>query len=286
MLAALLATMRPKQWTKNAFVFAGIVFDRKLDQPDLIWRVCIAFALFCVLSSTVYIMNDLADVEKDREHPKKRLRPLPSGRLSREVAIVAVMLLLVVGLAGAFALNINFGMVALAYFGLNLAYTFYLKHIVLVDVMVIAAGYVLRALAGTVAIAVPISPWLYICTILLSLFLGFSKRRYELVLLESRAASYRPNLEHYSLPLLDQFISVVASTTIIAYALYTFSAPNLPASHAMMLTVPFVLYGIFRYLLLLHGANPANPDELLLRDKPLLISIMAWGLAVVLILYL
>lgn len=287
-LGPLLKTMRPRQWTKNVFVFAALVFDGKLTQWPLLLKTTATFALFCLISSVVYIVNDLADIERDRAHPTKRLRPLPSGRLSPGTARIAAIILAIVGLGGSLALKPALGLVAAAYLLLNLAYTFYLKEIVIVDVMSIAAGFVLRVVAGVVVVQVArFSPWLYVCTTLLALFLALGKRRHELLLLAEDANAHRSILDHYTVPFLDQLISLVTSTTVIAYSLYTFSAPNLPSNHLMMLTVPFVLYGLFRYLYLIHVRHLGGaPEELLLKDLPLLLSVALWGASVVVILYL
>jgi len=284
---ALLKTMRPRQWTKNAFVFAALIFDGKLTQVPALLHTLAAFVWFCLLSSAVYIINDLADIEKDRAHPDKRRRPLASGELSPRVAVVGAVVLAVIGLSGAFATRMALGWVVLSYLLLNLAYSFYLKHIVIIDVMSVAAGFVLRVVAGVVVVQVArFSPWLYVCTTLLALFVALGKRRHEITLLAENAGAHRAILDHYTVPFLDQLISLVTSTTIIAYSLYTFSAPNLPPNHLMMLTVPFVLYGMFRYLYLIHvrGLGGA-PDELILRDIPFLLSVLLWGAAVVIVLY-
>ncbi len=288
MLRALLKTMRPRQWTKNAFVFAALVFDGKLTQAPLFVQTLGAFLWFCLISSAVYILNDLVDMEKDRAHPVKRLRPLAAGQLSPRLAVGAALALTVAALFGAFLMQRALGGVVLAYFLLNLAYSFYLKHIVLVDVMSIAAGFVLRVVAGVVVVQVErFSPWLYVCVTLLALFIGLGKRRHELMLLAEGANAHRAILDHYTIPFLDHLISLVTGTTLIAYTLYTFSAPNLPSNHLMMLTVPFVLYGLLRYLYLIHvrGLGGA-PDELLLQDIPLLVSVLLWAASVVVILYL
>jgi 4-hydroxybenzoate polyprenyltransferase len=279
--------MRPRQWTKNAFVFAALVFDEKLTQVPLLTDTLAAFLFFCLISSTVYIVNDLADRERDRVHPTKRLRPLASGQLTPRFAIGAAIGMAVFALAGSFAIRPELGWVVLAYLLLNLAYSFYLKNIVIVDVMSIAAGFVLRVLAGVVVVQVArFSPWLYVCTTLLALFVGLGKRRHELILLAENANSHRAILDHYTVPFLDQLISLVTSTTVVAYSLYTFSAPNLPPNHLMMLTIPFVLYGLFRYLYLIHVRKLGGaPDELLLQDMPLLLSVVLWAASVVAILY-
>ncbi|RME11747.1 MAG: decaprenyl-phosphate phosphoribosyltransferase [Ardenticatenia bacterium] len=288
-MMALLETMRPKQWTKNLVIFAGLVFsdDRLLLSPPAVLTSVAAFGLFCLLSSAVYILNDLADIEKDRQHPVKRHRPLPSGRLKRSVAIISVVLLFGTLIPCAFWLQKWFGVAALAYVLNNLAYTFILKNIVLLDVFSIAAGFVLRAMAGAFVIEAPISPWLYVVTILLALFLAISKRRHELILLQQNRGSHRRVLEEYTEELLDEMLSVVTASTVIAYSLYTFTAQNLPDNHAMMLTIPFALYGLFRYLYLIHRKNLGGaPEEALLQDKPLMVTILLWGVLVISILYI
>ena len=287
-LKGLLRAMRPKQWTKNLLIFAGIVFDVKLLVLPYLAKTLLAFILFCLLSSAVYLVNDLADIEKDRQHPKKRHRPLASGELSPQVAIIATLVLMAVALPLAFWLSLPFGGIALTYVALMLAYSFRLKHIVIIDVLVVAAAYPLRAGAGTVVFPIErFSPWLYVCTLLGALLISIGKRRHELGLLEHNAAHLRASLDEYSPALLDEMIAVVTSTTVIAYSLYTFSAPNLPGNHAMMLTIPFVLYGIFRYLYLIHRRNEGgSPEELFLKDRPLALTVILWGLAVIAILYL
>lgn len=284
---ALIKTMRPKQWIKNVVVFAPLVFDEKLFQPALLARTSLAFALFCLISSTVYIINDLVDIEKDRLHPKKRERPLASGALSPGLAIAAAGLFILISLPAAFWLDRGFSLILLSYLLLNVAYSFYLKHLVIIDVMVIAAGFVLRVAGGVAVVGVErFSPWLYLVVTLGALFLGFGKRRHELLLLADGADAHRAILAEYTLPFLDQLIALVTSTMVIAYSLYTFSAPNLPDNHAMMLTIPAVLYGLFRYLYLIHVKKEGGaPDELLLSDKPLLATGIVWVLAVIVVLY-
>lgn len=286
-LLALIETLRPKQWTKNLIIFTALVFDVKLLQAPSLARATAAFAIFCLLSGSIYLINDRLDVEKDRAHPAKRHRPVATGRLPAGWAGAAVFVLWLVALPASLVLGPRFLAVALGYLAVMLSYQWVLKNHVLLDVFTLAGGFVLRAVAGAVAIGVPISPWLYVVTVLLSLFLGFSKRRHELLLLEEGANHHRPALEHYSPELLDQMIMVVAASTIMAYSLYTFTAPNLPQSHAMMATIPFVIYGLFRYFLLIHrqADGGAPPDQLLLTDKPLLVSVVLWGLTVVAILY-
>ena len=289
MLLALIESMRPKQWAKNGIIFAALVFDVQLFLARPFLRTLAGFVVLCLLSSAVYLFNDLADIDKDRLHPKKRLRPLASGRLSRNVALAASVLLLLVSMPVSFVLDWRFGVVAAAYLISNVLYSFWLKHVVIIDVLLLASGYVLRVAAGLALITVErFSPWLYICITLLALFMGFGKRRGELVLLGgSGANSSRKVLQDYTLPFLDELINIVSTATIMAYSLYTFSAPNLPDNHAMMLTIPFVLYGIFRYLYLIHIKGEGGaPDELVLTDRPLQITFALWGLAAVAVLYL
>ncbi len=287
MLMNLFKTMRPKQWTKNVFIFTALVFDEKLFTPSPLLKTIAAFILFCLTSSAVYLINDVVDIEKDRQHPTKRLRPLPSGQLKPSVAIAAAVLIPLVTLPLSFLLDLHFGFVALAYLLTMIVYSFVLKNIVILDVLTVAAGFVLRVAAGAIVVDVQrFSPWLYICATLVALFIGISRRRHELVLLAENANEHRASLNEYSLPLLDEMISVVASATVIAYSLYTFSAPNLPPNHAMMLTIPFVLYGIFRYLYLIHVKNKGGtPEEIFLSDLPIIIALGLWALAVIAILY-
>lgn len=285
-IGALIEAMRPKQWIKNAVVFAALVFDIKLFNVDKFGQVAIAAVLFAMTSGAIYLFNDVLDADADRHHPLKCKRPIASGRLSPTLAKAAIAVLLVVIFPSALMLRPTFAGILATYIVVNVAYTFVLKHWVIIDVFVIAAGFVLRAAAGAVVIGVPISPWLYVCTVLLSLFIGFSKRRHELVLLDDGAGSHRKILDDYSPELLDQLINVVAAATIMAYSLYTFSATNLPDNHAMMLTIPFVVYGLFRYLFLVHRKNSGGaPEQVLLDDTPLLLSIVLWGITAALILY-
>jgi 4-hydroxybenzoate polyprenyltransferase len=283
---ALILALRPKQWSKNAIVFAALVFDHHLGQGRSIGLAVGAFVAFCLASSATYLLNDLQDVESDRQHPTKRLRPIASGRVSNTQAWGMMFGLAACALALAFALRPAFCMVIVAYLMLMTAYTFLLKHLVLLDVFAISAGFVLRAAGGAVVLDVPISPWLYVCTVLLSLFIAFGKRRHELLLLDTIASSHRRNLNDYSSEMLDQFIIITAAAIVMAYSLYTFVAPNLPESHSMMLTIPFVLYAVFRYLFLIHRRDGGGtPEQLLFDDRMLLGSIALWGLASVLILY-
>lgn len=288
MLLALLKTMRPKQWMKNAFVLAAVVFDRQLLNPQSILRSLAGFFLFCFLSSSIYIINDIFDVEADRAHPYKRNRPIASGKLPIPIAWGAAIGLVIVTLTASFLLSTGFGWIALAYFLINLAYSNWLKHITLIDVLIIAAGFVLRVAAGVNLIVVErFSPWLYVVTTLFALYIGFGKRRAELTLLAENANDHRRVLNGYSIPFLDQLITIVSGTTIVAYSLYTFSAPNLPENHAMMLTVPFVLYGIFRYLYLIQIKQSGGaPEEILFADRPLQVTVALWALSILIIFYL
>jgi 4-hydroxybenzoate polyprenyltransferase len=288
MLRAIIKTMRIKQWTKNAIVFAALVFDRQLTNPIAFGRTLAGFLLFCILSSTVYIINDIIDVDADRSHPRKKYRPIASGALPIPAAIAVDVVLLISTLALAYWLSPTFFIVGLLYFILNLAYTIRLKHIVLLDVVVISLGFVLRVGAGVTLIQVErFSPWLYVVTFMLALYLGFGKRRSEMALLTDSAASHRKVLDGYTMLFLDQIMMMISGLTIIAYSLYTFSAPNLPANHTMMLTIPFVVYGLLRYLLLTEIKNvKIPPDEVLLVDRPLQIAILLWGFSVLTIFYI
>lgn len=285
---ALLRTMRPKQWIKNGVIFAALVFDEKLTKWQYLWPTIVGFVLFCLVSGVVYTINDVADLEKDRQHPKKRRRPLASGELSPKLALGLALGIAAVSLTLGVLLNPVFAAILAGYLTLQIAYSFYLKHVVLLDVMAIAAGFVLRVAAGIPLVdAERFSPWLFICMTLLALFLGLGKRRGELVQLGGEAANHRATLEDYNLMLLDHLLSIVTASLILAYALYTFSAPNLPADYWMMLTIPFVIYAMFRYLYLIHvrGITLA-PDEVVLTDRPLQVDFVLWGLVAVLILYL
>ncbi|MGH7264854.1 MAG: decaprenyl-phosphate phosphoribosyltransferase [Candidatus Rokuibacteriota bacterium] len=288
MIADLFVSLRPGQWTKNLLVFAGLIFAQGLHRPTQVGRVLLAFVIFCALSGSMYLVNDVADAERDRSHPRKRHRPIASGRLPPSTAIGAALLLIGLAFAGAFALSPRLGLVAAAYAGLLTVYSAGLKHVVIVDALMIAAGFVLRALAGVVVIDAEFSHWLLLCTILLALFLTFGKRRHELLLLEGGAADHRPILSEYSPQLLDQMIAVVTASTLMAYALYTISpetTAKLGTTH-LPLTIPFVLYGIFRYLYLLYRHDlGGNPSEHLLTDRALLADVGLWGATVVFILY-
>ncbi len=287
MLRALLKTMRPKQWVKNAAIFAALVFDEKLFASGYLLDALAGFFLLCMVSGTVYIINDVVDVEKDRAHPKKKNRPIASGWLPVKTATAAAIVLPLVVIPLSFALNIAFGALMLLYLLLQLAYSFKLKHVAIIDVLTIAAGFVIRVAAGVVLVAVArFSPWLYVVTTLLSLLMGFGKRRQEWLMAKNGVKNTRAILEEYNLPFLDNVITVVATSTVMAYSLYTFSAPNLPPNHWMMLTIPFVIYGIFRYLYALHVLDSGgDPTDMLMEDRPLQITVVLWGIAIVGILY-
>lgn len=288
MLKALFKTMRPRQWVKNVIVFFALVFDRQLFQLEPALRTLAGFALFSLISSAVYIFNDIADIETDRQHPEKKHRPLPSGKLSISFARGAGVFLIAFILPSAYLLAPAFAVVLALYFVMMLAYTSHLKHIPILDVMILAAGFVLRVHSGVTLITVErFSPWLYVITTLGALYLGFGKRRAELTLLEGGAGSHRKVLDGYTIPLLDQFITIVSGTTIVSYSLYTFTAPNVPENHAMMLTIPFVIYAIFRYLYLVQVSQVTGaPEEVVLSDRPLQIAIVLWGIVVMAIFYL
>ncbi len=285
-ILALLVSLRPKQWTKNLLLFAGLLFT--LDQHHTARQfrdAALGFLLFSLLSSVVYLVNDLADRESDRRHPKKCRRPIASGELSSSLALTAVAVLGVIGLVGAFSLSVRFGSVALLYFALTFAYSFRLKHVVLIDVLVLAAGFVFRAIAGAFVIGVSISSWLILCTLMLALFLGLSKRRAELLSVQlSGKPGTRRILEEYSPEMLDQMIVIVTSACLMSYALYTINSDAAKHHHYLMATIPFVIYGIFRYLYLMHRHSLGeSPDAVLLEDRPTLINILLWGLTTALI---
>jgi len=284
---ALLKEARPKHWIKNGFLFAGIVFAKQLTNPTAIWQVLAAFVLFSLVASAIYFLNDLRDRAADRLHPKKRFRPIAAGEIAAPMAWGVALATLALAIPLAFLLRPKFGAIIVAYVTLQFAYTYWLKEQVLLDVFALAASFVLRAMAGAVVIAAPISPWLYVCTVLLSLWVGFAKRRHELMLLEAGAGSHRAVLDEYSATLLEEIIAVVTSATVIAYALYTFNAENLPQNHAMMFTIPFVLYAVFRYLYLVYRKGEGgSPEEALFTDRPLLICILLWGATSIAILYI
>jgi 4-hydroxybenzoate polyprenyltransferase len=287
-LKAVLVSLRPHQWTKNVVVFAALAFSKNLFDLAYFLKSALAFGVFCAISGVVYIINDVADVERDRLHPSKRFRPIASGALSPRTAIAVAVLVASVGLGVAFTLPFDFAMCACAYLALNLAYSFKLKEVVILDALTLSLGFVLRAVAGGVAIEVPISEWLVICTLLGALFLALAKRRAELTSLSDVATKHRKILAEYSPHLLDQMISVVTASCVTAYAFYTTAQETREKfqTHRLPWTLPFVLYGIFRYLYLIHRREQGgNPSEILLTDRPILAAVVLWAIAVVLILY-
>lgn len=287
MIIGLIKTMRPRQWIKNIVIFAPLTFDVKLFELHYLAQTIAGFALLCLISGTVYIINDLVDVEKDRQHPKKRERPLASGQLGTSAAIIAAIVTPLAALPLGFLLHPLFGTILTLYLLIQFVYSFWLKNVVIIDVMLIASGFLLRVAAGVPLVdAERFSPWLYICMTLLALLFGFGKRRHELVLLQENASTHRTSLQEYNLPLLDHIISIVTASTLLAYALYTFSAEGLPPNHTMMLTIPFVLYAIFRYLYLIHVKKMGGePEEIVLSDRPLQATFVLWGLSVIIVMY-
>ena len=287
-LKYLLISARPKDWVKNLFILAPLFFSVSVFRYHLTARAALAFVLFCLLSSGVYLMNDILDLQEDQRHPQKRLRPLPSGRLKVSTAASGAVVMLALSIGLSFLLDLEFGLIALAYLLLNLVYSRYLKKVVIVDVFCLAGDFVLRVIGGAVVIDVEMSRWLIICTVLLSLFLGFSKRRHELALLGSDAANHRRVLSEYSILFLDMSIGIVTAATVMSYALYTISEETIAkfGSDRLILTIPFVLYGVFRYLYLIYRKSEGgNPAQSLLTDLPLLAAVVAWGLVAGVILY-
>jgi 4-hydroxybenzoate polyprenyltransferase len=287
-VAPLLVSLRPKQWTKNFLVFAGLIFAPKLRDPAAVASALAAFVVFCALSSVVYLVNDVQDREGDRRHPQKRHRPIAAGTLSPQTAIAAAVVLGALALVGAFAINAGFLVVSALYLALQVSYSVWLKHLVILDALALAGGFVLRAIGGAVAINVAFSDWLLLMTLLGALFIGFSKRRAEIVSLADDAAGHRRILAEYSPYLLDQMIGVVTASTVLAYAFYTMS-PETKAhfgTKGLSYTIPFIIYGIFRYLYLVHQRDGGgNPSELLVTDRPLLICGALWTVSVIVILY-
>jgi 4-hydroxybenzoate polyprenyltransferase len=285
---ALVRALRPRQYVKNGLVLTALIFSvrtawRPLDPGSwlpLLLHTALAFVAFCALSSSMYLYNDLRDRDADRQHPRKRLRPIAAGSVTTAQALTTAILLALLALLLAIPLGWRFLLAEIAYLALTAAYSCRLKHVVLIDILIIAVGFVLRAAAGAFAIGVPVSPWLYICTLLGALFLAVNKRRQELGLLGGQAGAHRLVLDDYTVELIDQLASTVTASTIISYALYTFTAPNLPGNHVMMATIPFVIYGLFRYqLLVMSQGQGGSPDELIVKDKPLLICIVVWLLS-------
>ena len=280
--------MRVRQWTKNGFIFFGLIFDKQLFMLEPFLRTVVGFFLFCLVSSAVYLFNDIADVEADRNHPEKKYRPIASGKLPVNIALAAGLILTAIAIPVGYLLSPVFALILTVYLAINVLYSRWLKHVSILDVMIISSGFVLRVAAGVALITVErFSPWLYMITILFSLYIGLGKRRAEMNLLAHGASSHRRVFDGYTIPLLDQYITIVSGMTIVAYSLYTFSAPNLPENHAMMLTIPFVVYGIFRYLQLIQVGHAAgSPDEVALKDRPLQFTVLLWGLTVIAIFYL
>lgn len=289
MLWAIVRSMRPKQWVKNLLVFAPLIFSQNLFNAIKLLETFAGFIAFCLVSGAVYIINDILDRENDRSHPKKKFRPIAAGEINVGTAGIAAVLAVVLGIGGGFVLTLRFGLLILSYFILQLAYSLYLKKIVVLDVMVVATGFAIRAISGTFLVQVQISPWLFVCAILLALFLALAKRRHELLYLEGGGISHRSVLGKYSETLLDQMIAVATSSTVIAYCLYTIAPETVHKfkTHNLILTVPFVLYGIYRYLYLVYRKEEGGaPEKVLFTDVPLIIDIVLWLLSVVAVLYL
>jgi 4-hydroxybenzoate polyprenyltransferase len=278
---ALIQGLRPKQWVKNLFLFAALVFTGNVTTLPLLHTSLEAFGVFCALASGLYLFNDVCDRQEDRHHPTKRLRPVASGRLSVGAALAVGAVLILLSLGAAWALGRTFFYAVAAYLALTTSYTLGLKRVVILDLLLIAAGFVLRAVAGALAIHVKISPWLLICTTLIALFLGLGKRRHELTVLTEGAGLHRRTLEEYTLPFIDQMLSVVTAATLVAYALYAFSSETAAQHHGMLMTTPFVMYGLFRYLYLIHvKGKGGSPESTLLEDAPSLINFALWTLTV------
>ena len=288
MLKDILKTVRPKQWAKNVFLLAAVVFDRKLTNVDAIIHTLLGVLAFSLIASVVYIINDIADVEADRQHPTKRYRPIAAGTLTTANAWALAFILLLIAIPGAYWLSPSFALVALLYFILNLIYSKWLKHVVLIDIIVLASFYVIRVAAGVTLIdVVRFSPWIYIFTTFLALLIGAGKRRAELSLLTDGANAHRRVLDGYTLNFLDQIITLAAGMAIITYSLYSFSAPNLPENHMMMLTIPFVMYAVFRYQYLLQVKDTGGaPEDIVLSDRPLQFAVALFGLAVLIVFYI
>jgi 4-hydroxybenzoate polyprenyltransferase len=281
-------SLRPSQWPKNLFVLAPLVFGNKLGDSTAVLEALLVLAAFCAAASAIYLVNDLRDIEEDRRHPLKRLRPLASGTLKPAVAVAALVVLAGGAMAIAWRLGLGCAIVVGAYLLLNLLYTFWFKHMVILDVMTIALGFVLRVEAGAEATSVQVSSWLLLCTTFLALFLAFSKRRHEIALLAGAASGQRPVLDHYSLAFLDQMINVVTASAVLAYALYAVAPETVAKYHSqgLLYTLPLVLFGIFRYLYLMYQRQgERNPTELILHDPPFLINMALWGVAVVVVVY-
>lgn len=278
-ISGLFRLLRPKQWTKNLLLFAALLFSFEEIRTETITAVVVGFLLFSLVAGCVYILNDYVDRERDKLHPTKKFRPIASGQVQPAHALMFGIALLVLSLGAAFTMNPLFGVLCIVYFLLNVSYSFVLKHLVILDMMTIAAGFVLRAIAGGVLIHVPFTPWFLICTMLLSLFLAIGKRRNELTLLEGNTGSHRKVLDNYSITLLDQFNTIVTTATIISYSLFTFTSDR---TIHLMWTIPLVIYGMFRYLYLIHMKNQGgSPDRVLFEDKPILITVILYVVSVI-----
>jgi len=289
MLKSVFILLRPKQWIKNCLVFAALIFSRNVFHSDLVLKAVFAFILFCLVSSAAYILNDILDLKEDRQHPWKRMRPLASGQVPVRLAAVLVGVFLLFSGFFAWVIQWKLFVCLAAYFIVQMTYSFGLKHVVLWDVMLLSCGFVIRAIAGGMAIGVGVSNWLLLCTFLLALFLALCKRRQELVVLEDKASDHRPVLAEYSLTFIDSLLSVITGATVVSYALYTVSPEVIRKFHTdrLIFTVPFVLYGIFRYLYLVHQRSLGdNPTQVFFTDVPLLVGIMIWLLSCVFIIYL
>ncbi len=274
--------MRPQQWYKNLILFASIIFSLNILNVEMWFTVIFAFIIFCMLSGSEYIINDIIDIESDRKHPVKCKRPLASGKLKRTYTLVFAAMLIIGAVTGSYLINIPFLIISISYLLLILFYSLYLKHLIIVDLLVISIGFVMRAIAGGIAINVRISPWLIVCTFLLALFLALGKRRHELNLLGNNAGNHRKNLAEYSNEMLDQMISITTGALIISYSLYTFFVEN----YFMMLTIPVIIYGLFRYLFLIHSKNYGGEPEMLFKDKGMLLCMILWGILAVGVLYI
>ncbi|TDI22676.1 MAG: decaprenyl-phosphate phosphoribosyltransferase [Acidobacteria bacterium] len=286
--ADLLISLRPDQWTKNLIVFAGLVFGEQLLEPGAVARAGGAFGVFCALSSAMYLVNDVGDRARDRLHPVKRGRPIAAGRVSQATAIGTAGLLIAGGVAAAYLLAPRLALLALIFVGVLILYSRVLRQVVILDVLAIAIGFVLRAVAGAVAVDVPISQWLLVCTLLLAMFLGFSKRRQEVDALGADATQHRPTLGRYTPQLLDQLVTIVAAATLVSYAVYTTGAETVEkfGTELLTLTIPFPIYGVLRYLMLVHDtASGTGPSDILLRDRPLVVCVVGWALSVAIIIY-
>lgn len=278
-VSGLIRLLRPKQWTKNLLLFAALLFSFEEIRTETILATLLGFILFSLVAGCVYILNDFVDRDRDRQHPVKKYRPMASGQVNPSHALMFGIILLILSVGTAFMMNPLFGVLCIVYFLLNVSYSFVLKHLVILDMMTIAAGFVLRAIAGGVLIYVPFTPWFLICTMLLSLFLAIGKRRNELTLLEGNTGSHRKVLDNYSITLLDQFNTIVTTATIISYSLFTFTSDR---TIHLMWTIPLVIYGMFRYLYLIHMKNQGgSPDRVLFEDKPILITVMLYVISVV-----